>query len=137
MKLLLCAILCCASRFAGAQNMYAPTDTIFSGSKAILLLKQTHVLPPTYTIETFTGEMLVTLYPGKTNIEDKPCYIISFVKDGRQALVPETIPHKLVQQLLSGNVLKMGSVNTVAVERFIKKHPVPKGYQDVEQIYNY
>lgn len=137
MKYLLSLLLLCACQYAGAQDFR--TDTIYFSNKPAMLLKQTHVLPATYTIETFTNETLIRIYPGRTALKGKQYYIVTFVKDGRQALVPKKndMPAQLLPELSNNKVLVDTGINIQAEDDFIKKHPVPQGYQDVEQIYNY
>jgi hypothetical protein len=131
---LLCVVLHCI-----AQTVHSKGDTVFANNKPCALLKQTHVVPPTYTIENLKRETLVKIYPGKIFIKGRQCYIVTFMNDKRQSALAEVkdIVNKLAVELIKSNVIKDGAIDKAAEEKFIKKHPVPKGYEDVEQMSEY
>jgi len=118
------------------QDAYAGGDTIRFGGKPFALLRQTHIVPPTYAIESFEGIILLTVYPGKVQVNGQQYYIITFTGDRRQAAFKQTknMTEDIVRELLRSAVLKQNNIDTVAEKQFIKAHPIPKGYPDAEQL---
>ena len=129
LSLLFCALS------GDSQSIRYLGETIYASNKAFALLRQTHIIPKTYAIETLNNDELIRIYPGKTHIKGRPCYIITFVNDGRQAMLPDSkdFINKLVREIVKAEMIKDNAVNTSAEELFIKAHPMPKGYEDVEQ----
>ncbi|MBS1584847.1 MAG: hypothetical protein JSS82_04815 [Bacteroidetes bacterium] len=119
-----------------AQANHAADDTIRLKGERLALLKRTHIVPPTYSIVSFAGTPLIDIYPGKVQIKGRQYYIITFNTGGKRAIFGETknVIADLVQQLLRSGVLIPGGIDSAAAAKFIKAHPIPKGYPDAEQL---
>lgn len=112
---------------------------VYENNKLVGMLKQTHVIPATYIIESVDSRLLITIYPGKTLIKGKQCYLLTFAGDVKRAAVPELKKgiDALVLALTQSGVLIGAGIDSVARENFIKAHPVPQGYPDAELLNEY
>ena len=134
LKNLFLSILLFSAMTGAAQSVYYKGEVIYVNNKPFAILKQTHVIPLTYAIESFGKDELIRIYPGKILVKGRQYYIVTFMNDGRQAIVPEVkdIIKKLVMELAKNDIIKEGMIHVKAEGLFIKKHPVPVGYEDVE-----
>ena len=139
MRKVLLLIILFNTRVCIGQSVYYKGEDIYLNNKPFAVLKQTHVVPQTYTIETFNGTELIKIYPGKVAIKGQQYYVVTFITDSKQAMLKDTknFINKLVVEFAKNNIVQNNQVNIKAEMLFIKKHPMPKGYQDVEQLINF
>ena len=106
------------------------------------LLKQIHIVPETYSVQTLTGTDLLTVHPyyGEQDKQGRGL-VMSFVHSGKYAFVKTSSKQnditELVKELNKYKLLRDTVIDTNEEVLFLKEHPVPKGYLPPEEFRNY
>ena len=131
--LLLFAIVACGS--AHAQQVTISRDTIYNSNRPLALIAERKELPVRYHISSFGGDPLVRISDARMELNGKPAYVVTFINNKKKAmLTSENRPLDIVKELVNYHVMtRMGAIDTLAENIFIKNHPLPKGYADVDR----
>lgn len=119
-----------------AQNVTLKHDTIFANKNPYAIFKKGKTQPLRYAIYSFDDKALMKLHSGRIDIKGLPGYVVTFLNDRKQGMVIKdgNFPLPFIREIVKYNVINTGSsVNAQSESEFIKAHPLPDGYTDVEQ----
>ena len=119
-----------------AQNVTLKHDTIFADKTPYAIFKKAKTQPARYAVFALGGTELMELHSGRINVKGKPGYVVTFLSDHKQGMVIKdgNFPLSFLNVLVKYNLISKGmSVNAQTESEFIKAHPLPDGYTDVEQ----
>ncbi len=125
-----------AALTADAQNISIKNDTIYKGHEPLALFKKTPRPPFAYFITALTGDELISFRYSHVEEKGKPGYVINFVNDGKQGMLPKQagFPVSMVSELFKCHLFKNGAIDEKAEAEFLAHHPLPKGYTDTDQV---
>ena len=136
--LVLNAILLAYASFA--QKISIKNDTVFSDDSRIAIFKTEQKQPLRYAISALNGSVLITIHSSRRiEIKGKPSFVVTFLNDSKQAFVirQSDDDRSIVTEIVKNGVIKSNSVSEQAEADFIKKHPLPNGYIDPDQLIEY
>lgn len=131
--LLLIAMPLCYSSYA--QHVTIKKDTIFNGKIPVALIAERQDVIVRYQISSFVGDPLIRISGARTDLDGKPAYVINFLNNRKKAMVAAAkVPNDIVKEIVYGHVItRAGAIDTLAENIFIKNHPLPAGYTDVNR----
>ncbi len=136
--LLIIGIAICYGTFG--QSVSLKKDTIMVNRKPYALFKKTHEQPLKYIVYALGGLDLLEIHAGRVEIKGRPGYVVTFLNNSKQAMITKDshFPISFFREMVKYDLVKNGaSINETRALQFIKAHPMPDGYTDVEQIINY
>lgn len=127
------AICFCAS--ARAQQVTIRRDTIYNGNRPLALLSERKEIPVRYFISSFYGDPLIRISDARIEVGGKPAYVVTFPGNRKKGMLTAAHrPKDIVTEIVNYHVItRMGTIDTLAENIFIKEHPLPKGYTDVDR----
>jgi len=122
-----------------AQSISLKKDVIYADGKAVGICKMTQKQPLKYAINTIEGKALITIHYSRMEIKGVPGYIITFLNDGRQAMITQRAKNAepFVAEILKNHLMENEVVNEPAEALFINNHPLPEGYTDIDKLIEY
>lgn len=121
---------------ASAQSVSFHKDTIFSGKTKLAIWKQGTKKPVRYAIFSLDGKQLADLHDGRVDINGEPGYVFTFLNDGKKCMVVKdaAFPKSLQQEIVRKKLIVGPAINDQSEAVFLKAHPLPQGYIDVEEL---
>ena len=139
-KYLLVLIALLVTNRSFAQKISIKNDTVFSDDTRIAIFKTEQKQPLRYAISSLNGNALITIHSSRrVEIKGKPSFVVTFLNDSKQAFVIRQSDNdrSIVTEIVKNGIIKSNSVSEQAEADFIKKHPLPNGYIDPDQLIEY
>ena len=136
--LLICLVSIVACSFA--QSVSLKNDTIYANKLPYALLKRVQAKSVGYSVLALDGTRLMELHNAHVDIKAKPAYVVTFLNDKKQGMVVSDahFPVSFINEVVKYNVISKGaSVNEQSELQFLKVHPLPDGYTDVDKLIEY
>lgn len=124
-----------------AQNIVYRNNAFYISDTRIVSIKQTHYkhIPQIYFVQANNGDNLIRIYDSKIELNKSPSMIIKFLNDNKICIVARNNPDfgfiiNQVRELIRLKIIKEGDIDPYAEKSFIEKHPIPKGYVDMDDL---
>ena len=132
--LLLVTVLVSSASFA--QNVSLKKDTIYLDKTPVALFQRSNSKPVRYFLATLKGARLMELHDARIDVNSKPGIVVAFLSDHRQAMITQgdDFPLSFLKEITRiGFIISGPQIKPTLESEFIKVHPLPAGYIDVEQ----
>ena len=123
-----------------AQSVVLKNDSVFVNKKLYTLFIPVRSSRNVDAFFSFTGELLIEAHNGHINVKGKPGYVVTFLNDQQQCMIVKDgrFPLSFIKGVVQYDLIKNGTaVNEERELKFIKDHPMPDGYTDVDRLIEY
>jgi len=119
-----------------AQNVHLRHDTIFAYGHPYAKFRSGNNKPERYAVHALNGVRLIELHDGRVEVNGKQGYVVTFWGDKRQAMVAKDagFPFSFIKEMVKHTLVAGMAINEAHETAFIKAHPMPDGYTDIEQL---
>ncbi|MBC7554738.1 MAG: hypothetical protein H7257_12240 [Taibaiella sp.] len=134
MKIIITAVLLLCSYSGYSQQT---NDTLYvKGSKYAIVKK---IDMSRWLVQSVAGDDLIEIHYSGIHIKGTPVYVLTFLKDKRQAAFSQhnNARKNVVDVLLNNNLIAGLQVNQISEDKYARLHPLPVNYTDISEAIEY
>ncbi|MES2701697.1 MAG: hypothetical protein V4649_03610 [Bacteroidota bacterium] len=135
-KLLLAAVATLASMQTYAQKTELRDITVYRDKKPYARLMKATNMPERYMVYNLKGKPVMEVHYGRIELQQKPAYVVTFLHDNRKGVITAegSVQDAITNALTEYFLVNDKEVVPLTEEAFLKDHPLPAGYTDVDEL---